>query len=144
MVLTSAIASTRSRASDRRVLVVDDNQDIRELILFILRDAGLTAISAANGDQAIALLELHPVDLVLLDVMMPGKNGLQILSEIRQSPHPATAALPVILISAKSQTTDVDRGLALGANSYIIKPFTADALLKVISTELDLEQAAQV
>jgi len=144
MVLTSAIASTRSRGSDRRVLVVDDNQDIRELILFILRDAGLTAISAANGDQAIALLELHPVDLVLLDVMMPGKNGLQILSEIRQSPHPATAALPVILISAKSQTTDVDRGLALGANSYIIKPFTADALLKVISTELDLEQAAQV
>ncbi len=137
------MAPTSPSAHQRRILVVDDNEDIRELITFIIRDAGMEAISASQGDQAITLLELHPVDLVVLDVMMPGKSGLQILSEIRQSPHSTTAALPVILISAKSQSEDVERGLVLGANSYIIKPFKSDALISVINKELHLEQAVQ-
>jgi len=127
-----------------RVLVVDDNEDIRELITFILRDAGIEAITAPNGDQAISLLEDHPVDLVLLDVMMPGKSGLQILSEIRQSPIPSTASLPVILISAKSQSEDVERGLALGANSYIIKPFKGEALIAAITDAFKVQFGEKV
>jgi CheY-like chemotaxis protein len=122
--------------AESRILVADDNDDIRELIIFILTDAGFHAMGAADGDEALAVLHSGVIDLALLDVMMPGKSGLSILKAIRNSPESSLSALPVILISAKSQGVDIDSGLALGANSYIVKPFKAPALLSEISSTL--------
>ena len=117
------------------ILVVDDNQDIRDLITLIVDEEGYGVLAASDGESALNLLQIHQPELLLLDVMMPGLSGIDVLKEIRATGN----VVPVLMITAKSQSMDIELALAAGANSYIVKPFRADALLEKISSLMSQE-----
>lgn len=121
-----------------KILVVDDNQDVRDLVVHILSADGFHVYSASNGDDALAILKSNPVNLVLLDVMMPGKSGLEVLSEIRGGSEKKTHEIPVIMITAKSSIEDIDSALAIGATSYIVKPFRGTTIREKVRNILEL------
>jgi DNA-binding response OmpR family regulator len=118
-----------------RVLVVDDNQDIRDLVVHILSADGFNVF---DGENALAILNSNPVNLVLLDVMMPGKSGLEVLREIRGGSNKKLRDIPVMMITAKSSTEDIDKALEIGANSYIVKPFRATTIREKVRAILEL------
>jgi DNA-binding response OmpR family regulator len=122
----------------QKVLVVDDNQDVRELIVHILNSDGFHVYAAVDGENALAILNSNPVDLVLLDVMMPGKSGLDVLKEIRTGSNKKIREVPVMMITAMSSTDDVDQALAIGANSYVVKPFRGTTIREKVRKILDL------
>lgn len=122
----------------RSVLVVDDNQDVRDLVIHFLSSDGFHVYSASNGDEALAILKSNPVNLVLLDVMMPGKTGLEVLTEIRGSSNKLIRDVPVMMITAKSSTDDIDAALATGATSYVVKPFRATTIREKVRAILEL------
>lgn len=123
---------------DLRVLVVDDNQDIRDLVVHILSADGFNVFAAVDGENALAILNSNPVNLVLLDVMMPGKSGLEVLSDIRSGSNKKLRDIPVMMITAKSSTEDIDKALELGATSYIVKPFRATTIREKVRAILEL------
>jgi len=102
----------------RRVLVVDDEATVRDVVARYLERDGMVVDQAIDGAEALAALERHP-DLVVLDIMIPGVSGLDILREIR-----STVETPVILLTARSDETDRVVGLELGADDYVVKPFS--------------------
>ncbi|HVR72128.1 MAG TPA: response regulator, partial [Vicinamibacteria bacterium] len=102
------------------LLVVDDNDLIRELLTVFFGQRGYTVLEAENGPEALAMVASHAVDLVLLDVMMPEVSGLDVLQELRLLREPSD--LPIIMITAKDRTDDVVGALNMGANDYIVKP----------------------
>jgi DNA-binding response OmpR family regulator len=102
-----------------RVLVVDDEPTVREVVVGYLRRDGHQVSEAADGPTALQLLESEPPDLVVLDMMLPGVNGLDILRRIR-----ATGDMPVIMLTARSEESDRVAGLELGADDYVVKPFS--------------------
>jgi DNA-binding response OmpR family regulator len=107
----------------KSILVVDDNQDVRDLVIHFLSAEGFHIFSAPDGESALAILRANHIDLVLLDVMMPGISGLETLTEIRTGSNKKIREVPVMMITARAGTEDIDKALALGANSYIVKPF---------------------
>ncbi|MGH9243418.1 MAG: response regulator transcription factor [Acidimicrobiales bacterium] len=109
------------------VLVADDDPDIRELVIFKLEQAGYTVHAVADGEAAIAAAVALSPDLVLLDIMMPGLNGFDVCRKLRA--HDDTATTPVIMLTAKAQEADVETGFAVGADDYIVKPFSPRELL---------------
>ena len=121
-----------------KVLVVDDNQDVRDLVVHILDADGFHVYSATDGENALAILNSNQVDLVLLDVMMAGKSGLEVLQEIRSGSNKKIREIPVMMITAKSSTDDIDQALALGANSYVVKPFRGTTIREKVRSILDL------
>jgi DNA-binding response OmpR family regulator len=102
-----------------RVLVVDDEPTVREVVAGYLRRDGHIVSEAADGPTALALLASEPPDLVVLDMMLPGVNGLDILRSIRQ-----TGDMPVIMLTARAEESDRVAGLELGADDYVVKPFS--------------------
>ena len=103
------------------VLVIDDDPVILELLRVNFEIEGFDVVTAKDGDEGFALArELQP-DVVISDIMMPRRDGLQLLSDLKADPR--TEALPVILLSAKAQKSEVEHGLDLGADDYITKPF---------------------
>ena len=122
----------------QKVLVVDDNQDVRELIVHILNADGFHVYAAIDGENVLAILNSNPVDLVLLDVMMPGMSGLDVLKEIRTGSNKKIREVPVMMITAMSSTDDVDQALAIGANSYVVKPFRGTTIREKVRKILDL------
>jgi CheY-like chemotaxis protein len=132
--------SGRARdAMSGTVLVVDDNDDNLRIINEILRTRGYTVRLARDGESALRALEQERPDVILLDVMMPEMDGLQVLDHIRS--NPAHASVPVILVTAKGQDEDVLAGYKSGADYYITKPFTARQLLHGIGLVLGGEAA---
>ncbi len=121
-----------------KILVVDDNQDIRDLVVHILSADGFHVYTASNGEDALAILNSNPVNLVLLDVMMPGKSGLEVLAEIRSGSNRSLRDIPVMMITAKSSTEDIDAALAIGASSYIVKPFRGTTIREKVRSILEL------
>lgn len=115
------------------VLVVDDDSDIRELVVDYLNSAGYRATGAANGKAMRAYLAHHQVDLVVLDVMMPGDDGLMLCRELRSDRH---QNLPVLMLTARSDDADRILGLEMGADDYLVKPFVARELLARIKAIL--------
>ncbi|MBV8561273.1 MAG: response regulator [Acidimicrobiia bacterium] len=103
------------------VLVVDDDPVILRLLQVNFDLEGIDVRTAVDGDEGLKLVQTNPPDLVISDIMMPKVNGLELLAALRSAPD--TAALPVILLSAKAQVADVQRGLELGADDYVTKPF---------------------
>jgi CheY-like chemotaxis protein len=103
------------------VLVVDDEFDIRELLVDTLIDAGYEVIEASDGNAALARIAADHPDIVLLDIWMPGMDGLEVLSRLRQNPD--TAALPVILLTAMPADAGESAGLKLGVTHYVNKPW---------------------
>ncbi len=112
--------------TDVTILVADDDEDIRDLVHFKLSQAGYTVRAVPDGLAAWDAFEAELPSLVVLDVMMPGLSGIDVLRKIRESDHPD---VPVLLLSAKSRDSDVDTGFAVGADDYVIKPFSPRELL---------------
>ncbi len=109
-----------------KILVAEDERDIRELIAFTLRFAGFDVTLAANGAEAVELAsEINP-DLVLMDVRMPRMTGYQACAALKKKEE--TQHLPVIFLSAKGQESEIQEGLEVGAVDYILKPFAPDDL----------------
>ncbi len=112
----------------RRILVCDDEPFILKALTFIVRKEGHTVIEARNGEEAVAKIRSEKPDLVFLDLMMPKKNGYEVLEEVRADP--AIASTYVILLTAKGQDSDRERGLAMGANEFMTKPFSPTVILQ--------------
>jgi DNA-binding response OmpR family regulator len=109
-------------------LVVDDEQPLRELIAVTLGDA-FACEEAADGDEALEKKRASPPDLVLLDMMMPGRSGIDVLREMRR--EPALRRVPVVVVSAWQAPGDVAAALAAGADRFLAKPFRVDELASV-------------
>ncbi|MFF3024918.1 response regulator transcription factor [Gottfriedia sp. NPDC057948] len=107
-----------------RILIVDDDSHIRELLKMYLQTEGYTTFEAANGDEASALLEQQQINLAIIDIMMPGKDGYQLCEEIREYYD-----FPVILLTAKSELSDKEKGFAVGTDDYLTKPFEPKEIL---------------
>lgn len=114
-----------------RILVVDDDVALAEMIGIVLRGEGYTPIQAFDGAEALAKLAESAPDLILLDVMLPGLDGIEVCSKIRE-----TSGVPIIMLTAKGDTTDVVRGLESGADDYVVKPFNPKELVARIRTRL--------
>ncbi len=112
----------------KQILVVEDNQDLRELIVQMLIVEDYDVLTAKDGVEALELISLHRFDLILLDVMLPGKSGMEVLRNIRSSDDSEYKNLPVVMVTAKSMVDDRDAALLAGATSYLVKPFRAAAL----------------
>lgn len=112
---------------DRTVVVADDDADIRDLVTFKLDNAGFTVVPAADGDEALDVVLEHRPDLALLDVMMPGRSGLDVLRSIRADD--SLAGTRVILLTARARDVDVDAGFSTGADDYLTKPFSPRELV---------------
>jgi CheY-like chemotaxis protein len=123
------------------ILVVDDLLANRDLMVRRLERSGFRVLSAASGPEALEVLKNAPVDLVLLDIMMPGMTGFEVLKTVRLSRSPA--ALPVIMVTAKTDSEDVVEALSLGANDYVTKPVDYPVALARIRKELGIRQAAR-
>jgi DNA-binding response OmpR family regulator len=116
-----------SSDSATRIVVAEDDRDIADLIAHYLQKAGWTAHVAPSGDEALAYIGRHPVDLVILDVMLPGLSGLEVCRALRAGEK--TAALPIIMVTARAEETDRIIGLDIGADDYISKPFSPNELV---------------
>ncbi|MCC7451319.1 MAG: HAMP domain-containing histidine kinase [Anaerolineae bacterium] len=128
--------------TNANLLVVDDNEFNRDMLSRRLRREGYTVDVAENGYQALEMLRDRRYDLVLLDIMMPGISGLEILTTIRETR--SIAELPVILATAKDQSEDIVEGLKLGANDYITKPIDFPVLLARLRLHLQLRNLSQL
>jgi DNA-binding response OmpR family regulator len=111
----------------KTVLVVDDEEAILELVELHLRKEGLGVYTAGSGEEALQVLRAHQVDLVVLDLMLPGINGLEVCRRMKASE--AGARIPVLMLSARSDETDIVVGLELGADDYVTKPFVPKVLV---------------
>lgn len=111
-----------------KILVAEDERDIRELINFTLRLKGYEVVLARDGEEALELaLKEHP-DLVLLDIRMPRMSGYEVCQLIKE--NEATKHIPVVFLTAKGQESEVQQGMKAGATEYILKPFSPDTLVE--------------
>ena len=114
-----------------KILIVDDEEHIRELIRFYLDKEGFSVVQAASGEEALHLLENEYTDLAIVDIMMPVMDGFQLVEEMKEMKD-----IPVIMLTAKSQSADKLRGFSLGIDDYVTKPFDPDELLARVKTIL--------
>jgi len=120
-----------SESSGRQVLVVDDEPMLRNLLSRLLRMEGYEVLEAEDGQKAIEIVRANEPDLVLLDVMLPARDGLDVLGDLRR-----TSNVPVILVSALGEEADRVLGLKMGADDYVVKPFSAAELSARIESVL--------
>ena len=133
------------------ILVVDDDREIRQMVADYLRKNGLRASEAADGREMRAVLDTHAIDLIVMDVMMPGEDGLTLTRNLRAGKH---RAIPVVMLTAREDQTDRIIGLEMGADDYVTKPFAARELLarikavirrtRMLPPNLQVTEAAQV
>ena len=114
-----------------KIMVVDDEMHIRELVRFYLDKAGFDTIEAANAEEALDIVENQYIDLAVVDIMMPGMDGFELVEQMRQYRE-----FPVIMLSAKTQSKDKLRGFSLGIDDYVTKPFDPDELMARVKTIL--------
>lgn len=117
-----------------RILVAEDDQDIRDLIAITLQFSGFEVESVADGIQVLEKAQQQPFDLILLDVRMPRMTGYEACRRLREDE--ATQAIPIVFLSAKGQEEEIKQGLEAGAASYILKPFAPEALVRDIRAVL--------
>ena len=121
-------------APETTVLVADDEQDIIDLVRFRLEHDGYRVVTASDGEAALDVARAERPELCVLDVMMPKLSGLEVLAALRADP--ATASTRVILLTARGQDADVDRGFELGAHDYVTKPFSPKELRRRVRAQL--------
>lgn len=117
-----------------RILVVEDSQDIADLIAHYLQGAGYLTTMAATGSEGLRLARSTPPDAIILDLMLPGMDGLHVCQALRA--EPATAAIPIIMLTARGEESDRIRGLELGADDYVTKPFSPKELVARVTALL--------
>lgn len=116
----------------KKILIVDDHPDLRRLVSITLCGTGFELIEACDGDQALELILQHQPSLVVLDVMMPGKmDGFQLCEYIKSAQQ--LQFIKVLLLSARSQATDLEKGLKVRADDYMVKPFSPLLLLRKVN-----------
>jgi len=113
--------------SKAHILVVDDEEDIRELVKYNLEREGHQVTCADSGESAVDIARRDDIDLIVLDLMLPGIDGLEVTRTLKGSPE--TAAIPILMLSAKGEEADIVTGLELGADDYVPKPFSPRELL---------------
>jgi len=114
----------------KKVLIVDDEPNIVLSVEFLMQRDGLEVITASDGQEAIDVLASARPDLMILDVMMPRKNGFEVCAEVRADP--ALSGMPILMLTAKGREAEMKKGISLGADAYITKPFsTHDLVAKV-------------
>jgi len=114
------------------ILVVDDDQDLAEMLGIVLNGAGIEVDLVSRGDEAVEVFRNSQPDLVLLDIMLPGLDGIEVCREIRKH----STRVPIVMLTAKSDTHDIVKGLEAGADDYMVKPFKPSELVARIRTRL--------
>ncbi len=114
-----------------RILVADDEPDIRELIAFTLRFAGHEVFAVGNGAEAVEAAPREHPDLILMDVRMPRMTGYEACEKMKADP--STSNIPVVFLSAKGQDAEIETGLSVGASEYLLKPFAPYELTEKVS-----------
>jgi DNA-binding response OmpR family regulator len=122
----------------KRILIADDEPNIVISLEFLMKREGYEIRVAQNGDDALAMVKEFRPDLVLLDVMLPRKNGFEVCQQIRADPEHASTR--IVMLTAKGRDTEVAKGLALGADAYITKPFATKALVTQVKQLLEVAQ----
>lgn len=119
----------------KTILIVDDEPSIVITLEYLMKHAGHDVVTARDGLQALDCLAESKPDLMILDVMMPNKNGFEVCEEVRSDDR--FADMPIVILSAKSSEAEINRGLALGADAYIIKPFSTHDLVERVNSLLN-------
>jgi two-component system phosphate regulon response regulator PhoB len=134
--MPAPLSSSAPTAAERRpiVLVVDDEQDLVELITMNLERHRFGVLAARDGPRALELARKHKPDLILLDLMLPGVEGTEVARRLRADP--ATEGIPIIMLTARTEETDVVVGLAIGADDYVTKPFSMKVLMARVKAVL--------
>ncbi len=114
----------------KKILIADDRSEVVELVKVTLEGEGYQSIDASDGREALEKIKREKPDLVLLDIVMPKMDGFEVLSQLKKDP--VLKEIPIIMLTAKGQKSDQEKGKELGATGYIIKPFSPLALLKRI------------
>jgi CheY-like chemotaxis protein len=117
------------------VLIIDDEVHIRRLIARMLHIFGFTTLEAADGQQAINLINTARPDVVTCDISMRGMDGYDFLTEVKKNPD--TQQIPVIMVTALGQETEIKRAVELGADNFLTKPFSASHLVEIIESQLN-------
>jgi twitching motility two-component system response regulator PilG len=125
----------RSKPLKKKILVVDDSQPILELASTMLKLLGYEPLKASTGVEALRILSQESPDMALLDVMLPDMDGFKICQHIRGNAN--LAEMPVFMVSAKKTSEDMERGLKVGANEYVTKPFKSAEMAQLIKTYID-------
>ena len=118
----------------KKILIADDEQNIVISLEFLMKREGFEELIANDGEEAVRRIRSDPPDLVLLDVMMPKKSGFEVCQEIKADP--ALAAVRILMLTAKGRDTEVAKGLALGADAYMTKPFSTKELVEKVRSML--------
>lgn len=135
MAYGNALVQLEAHLLEKRILLVDDEAELVEMVRAILHAAGFENVSIArSGEEALRAVEAHAFDLFVLDVMMPGIDGFQLLARLRALP--ATADVPALFLTAKDEPFDRVNGLTLGADDYVVKPFLPQELILRIAAIL--------
>ncbi len=116
---------------NEKVLIVDDDNEIRNVVSIYLKNEGYEVLQAENGYKALEIIKAESIDLVLLDIMMPKINGIEVCNEIRKN-----YVMPIIFLSAKDAEIDKILGLSSGAEDYITKPFSTVELIARVKSQL--------
>lgn len=119
----------------KSVLIADDDPLLVQLLEYKLSNRGFRAISVGDGDAALAMARKEMPDLIVLDGMMPGLDGFEVLRRLKESPE--TEGIPVVMLTGRKQEKDVVNGLSLGAEDYLIKPFSPEELITRIEKALE-------
>jgi CheY-like chemotaxis protein len=117
-----------------KILIAEDERDIRDLVAFTLRFAGYEVVAAANGEEAVELAPRENPDLILMDVRMPRMTGYDACRMLKSNPK--TKDIPVVFLSAKGQESEIQTGLEVGAEEYLLKPFAPDQLTERVRSIL--------
>lgn len=118
----------------KKVLVVDDERDISDIVAFNLRREQYDVLTALDGESALVVAQREQPDLILLDLMLPGMGGLEVCRRLRAEPR--TSQIPIVMLTAKGEETDAIVGLAQGADDYVRKPFGVKELMARVAAQL--------
>lgn len=124
-----------------KILVIEDEQDVRDNIVEILELEGFETKNAKNGIIGLKLAQQYNPDIIICDILMPIVNGYEVLDKLRKNPK--TALIPFIFLTAKATSEDLRRGMDIGADDYLTKPFKIDTLLKVVQIQLEKKEASK-
>jgi DNA-binding response OmpR family regulator len=123
----------------KKVLIVDDEPNIVLSVEFLMQRDGLDVVTASDGQEAVDLLASTAPDLMILDVMMPRKNGFEVCAEVRADPK--FSGMPILMLTAKGREAEMKKGLSLGADAYITKPFSTHELVAKVHELLNRNRA---
>ena len=123
------------------ILIIEDEEDIRELVRYNLEREKFNVIEAASGEEALQRIAENRPDLILLDLMLPGKDGMEICRELKRSTD--FGSVPIVMMTARGEESDIVAGLELGADDYVVKPFSPKVLVARVKTVLRRQKAGQ-